>query len=412
MTQAIGFRLQKGQPRSKRITKKQHPPVQTNASNSQGSSSLLLNDMTMHVSLQAFPIFEGSLTAFNRLDEVNRILNDNSDPFPDTGHLISTNTTTTGKFNYHRSIGINSVLPTRAMSNEEETSILRQPNNNLASYDPTISLNTFEPTKTNSVLKVGHNSSETTLTATPISEIHFDSCASISPSILELNNSTLLLLENTDEFGLHTSNLMNCKEESKTAPTTRNDHQTSSLNTSNRTITPPTTPRGLNHLEQLTTDKQLMAVIENCHKRGNHRCAHCPRRFRTLYEYAAHLDEYSIVREFKCPFKTCPWHILGFPRRSDLRRHCANQHKENLTGQLKNKLNLKDGAYETKNCPNKYCPKKFNRNDAFARHVAISHESVNSRFNRKLTKLLKECPEFDSEEARVEYIRGHFENDE
>ena len=83
-----------------------------------------------------------------------------------------------------------------------------------------------------------------------------------------------------------------------------------------------------------------------------------------------------------------------------------------MTGQLKNKLNLKDGAYETKNCPNKYCPKKFNRNDAFARHVAISHESVNSRFNRKLTKLLKECPEFDSEEARVEYIRGHFENDE
>ncbi|CCF58990.1 hypothetical protein KAFR_0F03940 [Kazachstania africana CBS 2517] len=173
----------------------------------------------------------------------------------------------------------------------------------------------------------------------------------------------------------------------------------------NKLITPPTTPSHMTLVEQLKSDKPLLQAISNTHKRGSYRCAHCPIMFSTVFEYASHLDKYEIRREFKCPFALCPWKILGLPRRSDLRRHCAIQHKHELPDDLKEYLNLKEGTYPSMDCPNKYCSRTFYRKDAYNRHVNVVHDNYDSRFNKRLQKLLQNCPTFESENTKIKYIR-------
>ena len=170
-------------------------------------------------------------------------------------------------------------------------------------------------------------------------------------------------------------------------------------------ITPPTSPDELSLVQQLRLDKPLMEVISTKHKRGSYRCAHCPKMFSTVMEYASHMDEYQIKRAYKCPFPLCPWKILGLPRRSDLRRHCAIQHKQELRSDLKKYLNLKDETYPIIECPNIYCPKTFYRRDAYNRHVSIVHERADSRFNKRLERLLMKCPKFPTEEEKIAYIK-------
>ncbi|CAR25987.1 ZYRO0A12936p [Zygosaccharomyces rouxii] len=169
-----------------------------------------------------------------------------------------------------------------------------------------------------------------------------------------------------------------------------------------RNMTVPPTP-GLSLLEQLHMDQPLMGVISNKHKRGYYRCTHCPETFSNIFEYASHMDEFDIRREFKCPFPLCPWKILGLPRRPDLRRHCAIQHKDHLPADLKEMLNLKDETYPTLKCPHQYCDKIFHRKDAYNRHIAIVHEKIGSRFNKRMFQILADCP-FDKESDRNRYV--------
>lgn len=171
--------------------------------------------------------------------------------------------------------------------------------------------------------------------------------------------------------------------------------------TAHVTISP--TP-GLSLLEQLHIDQPLMEVIANKHKRGYYRCTHCPETFSNIFEYASHMDKYDIRREFKCPFPLCPWKILGLPRRPDLRRHCAIQHKDHLPADLKEMLNLKDETYPTLKCPHQYCDKIFHRKDAYNRHIAIVHEKMGSRFNKRMFQILADCP-FDRECDRHRYVK-------
>lgn len=165
----------------------------------------------------------------------------------------------------------------------------------------------------------------------------------------------------------------------------------------------PPTP-GLTLVEQLKMDGALMESIAKKHKRGYYKCTHCPNTFSNIFEYAAHMDEYEIKRAYKCPFPLCPWKILGLPRRADLRRHCAIQHKNELPQELKDQLNLNDEAYPALKCPHQYCEKVFHRRDAFNRHIAIVHEKLNSRFNRRLFQTLADCP-YDKENDRLKYVR-------
>ncbi|AQZ09527.1 RME1 (YGR044C) [Zygosaccharomyces parabailii] len=165
----------------------------------------------------------------------------------------------------------------------------------------------------------------------------------------------------------------------------------------------PPTP-GLSLLEQLHLDQPLMEVIANKHKRGYYRCTHCPETFSNIFEYASHMDEFGIKREFKCPFALCPWKVLGLPRRPDLRRHCAIQHKDHLPADLKEMLNLRDETYPTLQCPHQYCDKVFHRKDAYNRHISIVHEKMGSRFNKRMFQILSDCP-FEKEADRQRYVR-------
>lgn len=170
-----------------------------------------------------------------------------------------------------------------------------------------------------------------------------------------------------------------------------------------RSLCGPPTP-GLTLMEQLQMDKPLMDVISNKHKRGYYRCTHCPETFSNIFEYASHMDRYDIRREFKCPFPLCPWKILGLPRRPDLRRHCAIQHKDELPDDLKELLNLNDETYPTLRCPHQYCDKVFHRRDAYNRHISIVHEKLGSRFNKRLFQILADCP-YDKEMDRHKFVK-------
>ena len=160
---------------------------------------------------------------------------------------------------------------------------------------------------------------------------------------------------------------------------------------------------GLSLVEQLQMDKPLMEVIANKHKRGYHRCTHCPKTFSSVFEYAAHMDAFGIKREFKCPVALCPWKVLGLPRRPDLRRHCAIQHKHELPDDLKEYLNLSDETYPALQCPHQYCDKVFHRRDAYNRHISIVHEKLGSRFNKRLLQILAHCP-CEKEAERRKYV--------
>ncbi|KAG0660972.1 conserved putative membrane protein [Maudiozyma exigua] len=157
--------------------------------------------------------------------------------------------------------------------------------------------------------------------------------------------------------------------------------------------------------ETIKNDKDLYPIATEKHKRGSHRCNHCPEKFSTILEYAEHMDEFNIRRKYKCPFSYCPWKILGLPGRSDLRRHCAIKHKDDLDDCLRNSLNLRGDIYTTIPCPHPYCKKIFRRKDAYKRHVNIVHSKSDSRFNKRLTGILENHPEkFESEESKRAYI--------
>ncbi|QHS73361.1 Rme1p [Saccharomyces paradoxus] len=143
------------------------------------------------------------------------------------------------------------------------------------------------------------------------------------------------------------------------------------------------------HVEQLYQDPKLSSSIsEGQTKRGSYRCAHCSEKFATLLEFAAHLDEFNLERPRKCPIEQCPWKILGFQQATGLRRHCASQHIGELDVEMEKLLNLKVEKYPGLNCPFPICQKTFKRKDAYKRHVAMVHNNADSRFNKRLKKML------------------------
>lgn len=235
----------------------------------------------------------------------------------------------------------------------------------------------------------------------------FNDAVSVGPLSCSMNNASRCDMDvnchtNSDELPLSNINLaMGPTVDSTTDYQSMKDNL--SAGCSNDT-------NGKSLVKQLLEDPYLSDIIQKPQKRGLYRCAHCPSTFNNIFEYASHLDEYEVERKHKCPFKNCAWRILGLPRRSDLRRHCAIQHKYELYGQLKKDLNLTEDAYPVLRCPVMFCQKEFYRKDAYKRHIAIVNENTSSRFNKRLKRIIKECPHFETEEERFNFIRDKVRN--
>ncbi|CAI4038745.1 hypothetical protein SMKI_06G0920 [Saccharomyces mikatae IFO 1815] len=143
------------------------------------------------------------------------------------------------------------------------------------------------------------------------------------------------------------------------------------------------------HVAQLYYNPNIFSTIaERQTKRGSYHCAHCSEKFATLLEFAAHLDDFNLERQYKCPIQQCPWKILGFQQATGLRRHCTSQHRGELNMEMEKSLNLKVEKYPGLNCPFPICQKTFKRKDAYKRHVAMVHNNADSRFNKRLKKIL------------------------
>lgn len=147
-------------------------------------------------------------------------------------------------------------------------------------------------------------------------------------------------------------------------------------------------------LQQILNDAPLMEAISKKQKRGAYKCAHCPETFNTIFEFAKHIDDYKVERKYKCPFPLCPWKFLGLPKLHELKRHCINQHNDELSPELQFLISGKRGpTSQVYHCEAPFCDKKFHRKDSYRRHVMMVHENRKSRFNVRLEKALKSCPE-------------------
>ncbi|CDO94501.1 unnamed protein product [Kluyveromyces dobzhanskii CBS 2104] len=147
-------------------------------------------------------------------------------------------------------------------------------------------------------------------------------------------------------------------------------------------------------LQQILDDKPLMEAISKKQKRGAYKCAHCPEMFNTIFEFAQHIDDFQVERKYKCPFPLCPWKILGLPKLQELKRHCLNQHIDQLTPDQLYLIHGKSGlTSKVYHCESPYCDKAFHRRDSHRRHVKMVHKNPKSRFNIRLGKAFKSCPE-------------------
>ncbi|CAI2002574.1 hypothetical protein SEUBUCD646_0G03060 [Saccharomyces eubayanus] len=145
----------------------------------------------------------------------------------------------------------------------------------------------------------------------------------------------------------------------------------------------------LSHVAQLYNDPRVSGTLSQKQtKRGSYRCSHCSDNFPTILMFAAHLDKFNLRRPYTCPIKQCPWKILGFLQATGLRRHCASQHRGELDVEMEKSLNLRVEKYPGLSCPFSICQKTFKRKDAYKRHVAMVHNNADSRFNKRLKKIM------------------------
>lgn len=85
-------------------------------------------------------------------------------------------------------------------------------------------------------------------------------------------------------------------------------------------------------------------------------CAHCGRQYSLLCELNKHFKRHS--RPFKCVFRTCKYHTLGWPTAKELTRHVNDKHSP---------------APETYPCLFRHCPYKSKRESNCKQHMEKVH---------------------------------------
>ncbi|EGV62158.1 hypothetical protein CANTEDRAFT_136098 [Yamadazyma tenuis ATCC 10573] len=105
-------------------------------------------------------------------------------------------------------------------------------------------------------------------------------------------------------------------------------------------------------------------------------CSHCPKKFETVHELALHCQEFNLYKGFKykCPLATCPFKLIGFNKKLDLRRHVTAKHIDRKTFEV-----LTDDTYEEKFVRSLvyfcHCQRVFYRRDSLQRHQRLIHRN-------------------------------------
>ncbi|CDK26649.1 unnamed protein product [Kuraishia capsulata CBS 1993] len=198
------------------------------------------------------------------------------------------------------------------------------------------------------------------------------------------------------------------------------------------------------NLYKLRSSNKWLKILQKS-KKGMYRCTHCSNSFHNLETFAIHLDQYKVERRHKCPIDDCIFSVIGLSRRAELKRHCLTQHYKNLedfpdsdildasptsssmvlssssrfpttlrnfstssTGSTNSNTSIGSmnssvssissvssasassaGVNKQFQCKRERCGKSFCRSDSLKRHIKLVHLNENSRFNKKLLKMME-----------------------
>lgn len=110
-------------------------------------------------------------------------------------------------------------------------------------------------------------------------------------------------------------------------------------------------------------------------------CRHCCRLFVDIESYMKHLQKHGVIHQNFCLDKDCPLAVIGFPRKTFLRRHICNDHLDQYSPYLsthKEEIlnhNLTRKMFESIYvCDKEDCHLPFYRLDAKNRHLKLDHK--------------------------------------
>lgn len=103
-------------------------------------------------------------------------------------------------------------------------------------------------------------------------------------------------------------------------------------------------------------------------------CFHCGKNMDDVFAYIFHLDQEKLFHElkYKCPLNNCPFNMIGFNKKIQLRQHSLAKHYEKKTNSF-----ICGDQYELALLQKLLfvceCNKAFCRRDSLQRHIKLLH---------------------------------------
>lgn len=113
-------------------------------------------------------------------------------------------------------------------------------------------------------------------------------------------------------------------------------------------------------------------------------CFHCGKSMDNVHSYILHLDEEKLFHhlKYKCPLSECPFNMIGFHKKINLRQHSLAKHFEKKTNTF-----ICGDQYELALLQKLLficdCNKAFCRRDSLQRHIKLLHDKNPVLTNKK-----------------------------